>query len=133
MPLTAPEAVDAGAEDIGFPRAASEREKTKEEIRVWVGDFVKRSWSFRERIRREGTTNCVAESFGMGGRDGVGIGSCSLLQDAPTLRGTSFGSPCTVGLSGTAILEEKAKRLMSKICCHARREFVPNEMAMSLD
>ena len=106
MPLTAPEAVDAGAEDIGFPRAASERENTKEEIRVWVGDFVKRSWSVRERIRREGTTNCVAESLGMGGRDGVGSGSCSLLQDGPTLRGTSFGSPRTVDLSGTAILEK---------------------------
>jgi hypothetical protein len=64
-----------GMEEIFLLVAASEREKTKDRTREYVGEARKSSWSCGDRIRRVGATKWEVGGAGGGGNGGVsGIG-----------------------------------------------------------
>jgi hypothetical protein len=64
-----------GMEEIFLLAAASDREKTKDRTREYVGEVRKSSWSCEDMIRRVGAKKPEADRVGGGGNGGVsGIG-----------------------------------------------------------
>ena len=83
--------VETWIEEIFLSAADSEREKTKERMREYVGEERKISWSWEDKIRRVGFWKIRLERFGGGGSfgvSGIGRGFC----EGAFLRGMRRGS-----------------------------------------
>ncbi len=78
-------------EEIFLYAADSEREKTKERIREYVGDERKISWSWQDKMRRVGSWKIRVIMSGGGGRLGVS-GTGRGFSEGAFLRGTRRGS-----------------------------------------
>ena len=83
--------VGTSTEEIFLSVADSEREKTKERMREYVGDERKIPWSWEDKIRRVGSWKIRMDESGGGGRFGV-PGTGRAFCEGAFLRGMRRGS-----------------------------------------
>ena len=78
--------------ELGVSTTDSARAKTQAVMSLYVEDERKMSWSFFDKIRREGVLNVQLEVSGGVGRAGVSGMGVGLEGPERRFRGSSFGS-----------------------------------------